>query len=324
MELYGQHATATWQIFEENIYPEVWRLTHGQPWLVNALAAMATAKIPEGRDRAKPITLEIIEKATERLILSRAAHLDQLAEKLYEPRVRRVIAPMVAGESWPENALEKPAPDDVQYVIDLGLLRRLDPDRGNELVISNEIYKEIIPRELTAIMREGMALRPRLPWYVAADGTLDTRKLLREFQQFFRENTESWGSGFDYKEAEFQLLFQAFLQRIVNGGGNIHREYALGRGRVDLLVRWLYPKEARRGEQLEQRIVIELKTVRKPRSPERALSEGFEQTARYADRANATEAHLVICDERPGTSWDSKIYEHTAWSGSREIVIWGV
>jgi len=32
------------------------------------------------------------------------------------------------------------------------------------------------------------------------------------------------------------LLLMAFLQRIVNGGGNIEREYAAGRGRVDLII----------------------------------------------------------------------------------------
>ncbi|MDR1622106.1 MAG: ATP-binding protein, partial [Synergistaceae bacterium] len=35
-ELYEQHTAATGQVFEEDIYPRVWALTHGQPWLVNA------------------------------------------------------------------------------------------------------------------------------------------------------------------------------------------------------------------------------------------------------------------------------------------------
>ena len=47
-------------------------------------------------------------------------------------------------------------------------------------------------------------------------------KLLAAFQQFFRENSEAWLERFDYKEAGPQLLLQAFLQRIVNGG-RLHR-----------------------------------------------------------------------------------------------------
>jgi hypothetical protein len=54
------------------------------------------------------------------------------------------------------------------------------------------------------------------------------------------------------------------------------------------------------------------------------LSDGLEQTARYAERSNAEEAHLVVCDERPGRSWDEKIYERTERCGEREIHVWGV
>jgi hypothetical protein len=303
----------------------VWALTHGQPWLVNALAYQVTSKISSGRNRKNPITLDMIEEAAEQLIISRATHLDQLADKLREPRVRRIIAPIVAGDNWrntAENALQV---DDIEYVIDLGLLRREGTERGRALVISNDIYKEIIPRELTSVMQDTMADRPSQLWYVNEDGTIDIKKLLREFQQFFRENSESWLERFDYKEAGFQLLLQAFLQRIVNGGGLIDREYALGKGRVDLLVRGRYPKHIARKDQKEQRIVLELKTIReKTPAPERVLSNGLEQTARYAGQSNATEAHLIICDERLGQGWCEKIYERSERSGGWEIKVWGV
>ncbi len=38
----------------------------------------------------------------------------------------------------------------------------------------------------------------------------------------------------------------AYLQRTVNGGGYIDREYGVGRGRIDLLVRWPYSDRAAR------------------------------------------------------------------------------
>jgi hypothetical protein len=119
---------------------------------------------------------------------------------------------------------------------------------------------------------------------------------------------------------------QAFLQRIVNGGGLIDREYALGRGRVDLLVRWRYPGNADRGAQKEQRIVLELKTVRARahKTLEQVLSDGVEQAARYAERSSAAEAHLIICDERTGRGWDEKIYDRVEHSDTRDIHIWGV
>ena len=333
-ELYLQHTETTGQVFKEDVYPKIWSLTHGQPWLVNALANQATSEIPEGRDRNNPITLEIIEEAAEQLILSRATHLDQLTDKLREPRVRSVMEAFFAGENW----IDKPAPDDIQYVIDLGLLR----NEGGNYVISNGIYREILPRELSWVMQVDMTSRPTQPWYVEPNGRLDMNKLLREFQQFFRENSESWLERFDYKEAGFQLLLQAFLQRIVNGGGFIEREYALGRGRVDLLVRWRYPKDAsiskepakneRRqlqasigGDKKEQRIVLELKTIRdKTPNHSRVLSDGLEQTALYAAQSNAAEAHLIICDERAGRGWNEKIYERSERYGDLEVQIWGM
>ena len=66
-------------------------------------------------------------------------------------------------------------------------------------------------------------------------------KLLAAFQAFFREHAEHWVERFQYKEAGPQLLLQAFLQRIVNSGGRIEREYGLGRVRTDLLVLWPWP-----------------------------------------------------------------------------------
>ena len=324
-ELYLQHTEATGQIFEENIYPKAWELTHGQPWLVNALAYQVTSKMREGRDRGKSITLDMIEGAADQLIVSRATHLDQLVDKLKEPRVRRIIAPIVAGENWQDTLENAPQTDDIEYVIDLGLLRREGAEKGRALVISNEIYKEIIPRELTSIMQDNMAAQSSQLWYVNEDGTIDMNKLLREFQQFFRENSESWLERFDYKEAGFQLLLQAFLQRIVNGGGLINREYALGRGRVDLLIRWRYPVNTTKSEQKEQRVVLELKTIRdRTPVPGRVLSDGLEQAACYAAQSGATEVHLIICDERPERGWDDKIYECLELSGDLEIKVWGV
>ena len=137
--LYDQHTEATGQRFEESCFELVWRYTAGQPWLVNALAHEVTFEIKENRDRAQPITVQKLEQAKERLVLSRQTHLDQLADKLSEDRVRRVILPMILGEP------AKVHTDDEQYCLDLGLIRL----ESTGLVIANEIYREVIPRELT-------------------------------------------------------------------------------------------------------------------------------------------------------------------------------
>ena len=68
-------------------------------------------------------------------------------------------------------------------------------------------------------------------WYVDAAGVVDLRKLLAAFATFYGEHAEHWLRRFnEYGEAASQLILQAYLQRIVNGGGRIEREYGLGRG----------------------------------------------------------------------------------------------
>ena len=126
--------------------------------------------------------------------------------------------------------------------------RRLDPvlpllveqDMGlivcdKPLCIFNAIYKEIIPRELTWARQQ--TLIQQAAWYMNPDNSINMEKLLLDFQQFFRENADSWIERFDNKESGPQLLLQAFLQHVVNGGGYIDQEYGLGRGRTDLLIR---------------------------------------------------------------------------------------
>ncbi len=172
--------------------------------------------------------MEQIDQAKENLIQRRETHLDQLADKLREERVRRVIEPLLIGQ---DIALDLPL-DDIDYVRDLGLVALDKPLR-----IANPIYREVIPRQLTASTEE-MTVQERV-WYVQPDHCLDMNKLLSAFQQFFREHAEHWIERFQYREAGPQLLLQAFLQRIVNGGGRIDREYGLGRRRTDLLLHWL-------------------------------------------------------------------------------------
>src|SRR5205085_7841123 len=107
-------------------------------------------------------------------------------------------------------------------------------------------------------------------WYENKGGSLNMHKLLQAFTQFYRENSEIWLEKFDYKESGPHLLLMAFLQRVINGGGKIHREYALGRKRVDLLIEFAYSAEASllrmSGDKPQQRIVIELKIKRGERT----------------------------------------------------------
>lgn len=151
-ELYGQHTAETGQPFEPAAVDRAFDQSRGQPWLVNALAATAVDEIR--LDRGAAVTAADIAEAKERLIASRVTHLDSLAEKLQEERVRRVIQPVLAGL---EVGAEIPR-DDIDYVTDLGLVTR---DEAGDLTIANPIYREVIPRELSSVTADVIVLGRR-------------------------------------------------------------------------------------------------------------------------------------------------------------------
>lgn len=291
VDLLGQHTTETGQRFTDSAVEALWGATRGQPWLVNALAAHACFDDPDGSARDRDITSESISAARERLILRRPVHFQHIARRLKEDRVRRVMEPVLAAsEEWPRLANE-----DVEYVRDIGLIASDPPVR-----IANPIYREVIPRILSRDADE--RLTNDSARYLQSDGSLDVILLLTEFRQFFRENAEWWSRDFAYGEAAAQVLLQAFLQRVVNAGGVVAREYGLGMGRTDLRIEW-----RKRGR--PQVFVIECKVRRTRDGLEEAIRKGAAQTAGYMDRSGAEEGHLVIFDSDRNKSWEEKIFD---------------
>jgi len=176
-KLYHQHTDETGQQFNNDVFPLVWELTEGQPWLVNALGYEVCFKMKEGRDRSKTITVNMINQAKENIILKRETHIHQLMDKLKEDRVKQVIEPILVGSKEPEKITD----EDIDYVVDLGLIQKKP-----NLRIANRIYQEIIPRQLTYSTE--LTMTQEASWYMKEDGSLDMHKLLSAFQEFFRKN----------------------------------------------------------------------------------------------------------------------------------------
>jgi hypothetical protein len=281
-ELYGQHTAETGQEFTRAALDRAVELTAGQPWLVNALAREVVDEI--GVPAAEPVTAEHVEQAKERLILARATHLDSLAARLAEDRVHRVVAPVLAGAT----ARFDPYDNDLRYVRDLGLVASADPVR-----IANPIYNEVITRVLGSETEANVVADPRA--FVLADGRLDFGLLLHEFADFWREHGDVLTTDVVYHEVAPQLVLMGYLHRVVNGGGYIGREYGVGRGRIDLLVRWPYSDAA--GKRCWQREALELK-VRRRREAD-PLREGLAQLDGYLDRLGLETGVLVLFDRRP-------------------------
>jgi len=280
-ELLGQHTTETGQRFEPEAVRRIWELAQGHPWLTSALAGQIVGR--DLRDRKLSITAAHVDAAKETIVLERRSHIDSLIARLREPRVRRIVEPMLAGTSLPADQLD----DDLSYVLGLGLVRVA---RG-ELQIANPIYREVIPRALT--WTQQISMHQPTEWYVRADGSLDLSKLMTAWQAFWRKDGHLAAEGFGYREAGPHLMLMAFLQRVVNGGGRIEREYGLGRGALDLMIFW---KEARHA--------IEVKIRRDTETEADAL----DQVGRYLDFAQLAEGWLLLFDLRKEVSWADKLF----------------
>jgi hypothetical protein len=271
VELCDQHTQATGQAFAPGALQLIFDLTQGQPWLVNALAKEVVEELVFDRT----IGINDIETARERLIRRQDTHLDSLAERLREPRVRSVIEPMLSGQD-----LGLTDDDDRQYLVDLGLLRR-EPLGG--LVITNPIYREILPRVLSQGTEDGL---PTIaPLWLTAGGELDLDELREAFLRFWLQHGEPLLNSAVYHEIAPHLVLMAFLHRVVNGGGTLEREYAIGSDRMDLCLRYGAIT-----------LGIEIKVQRDDRRNQ--LQRGLEQIDSYLARLGLDFGWLVIFDRR--------------------------
>jgi hypothetical protein len=283
-ELYGQHTVDTGQVFEAEATALAFEWTQGQPYLVNALAGICIDEL--ARD-GHSITAADMREAKERLIRSRTTHLDSLGQRLREDRVSRVVQAVLLGDMEIDYSS-----DDWEYCVDLGLVRRgLD---GAEA--ANPLYREVLVRELTFSRQENL----KRPWWKWAkpDGKLDMAALVEAFLAWWRVQEQAvYAHGNkNYPEALPHLTFMAFLQRVVNGGGVIHREFAAGREAIDLVV-----------EYAGERHILELKRVH-DRSMESVRDAGAQQLADYLDTVGEATGWLLVFDQRKGQTWEQRLW----------------
>ncbi|NEP19495.1 MAG: ATP-binding protein [Leptolyngbya sp. SIO4C1] len=273
--LYGQHTAETGQVFTPAAVQRSYELTQGQPWLVNALARQMVEQLVP--DATQPLTPAHVEQAKELLIQRQDTHLDSLAERLRDPRVRAIVEPMLAGQ-----ALGNVPNEDIQFVQDLGLCV-MSPQGG--LVIANPIYREVLPRVLATAP---IASLPQIaPTWLTSSGELDTDALLQAFLAFWQQHGEPLLGSAPYHEIAPHLVLMAFLHRVVNGGGSLEREYAIGAGRMDLCLRY--------GSTV---LGIEVKVWRDGRPD--PLPAGLEQLEGYLARLGLETGWLAIFDRRSG------------------------
>lgn len=111
--------------------------------------------------------------------------------------------------------------------------------------------------------------------------------LLTAFLSFWRQHGEPLLKSAPYHEIAPHLVMMAFLHRVVNGGGTLEREYAIGTDRMDLCLRYGVVT-----------LGIELKVWRQGRPD--PLAAGLPQIDKYLAGLGLESGWLVIFDQRQG------------------------
>ncbi|MDR3284044.1 MAG: PD-(D/E)XK nuclease domain-containing protein [Treponema sp.] len=297
--LFAQRTAETGQQITTEALDYVYEQSRGQPWIVNSLFQRATMRILDA-ESAETVTIEHIRQAREQMIEARETHLDTLVYRLENPAIRKMMETFFAG------TLDLNIADSEGFRLcrDLGLV---DIEDGSP-IIANPIYREVLARQITYSPQLNI---PKPDWkWAKADGTLDMDALLRNFQEFWRNNSETWEEMSDFTEAFPHLLLMAFLQRVTNGDGRIEREYAAGRGRMDLAV---YYKGAWN--------IIEIKLLRKNKIFAAVKDEGVRQVLQYRERIDPTApCYLVIFDRRPDKpDWAERV----TWEQAAAVTVVG-
>ncbi len=166
------------------------------------------------------------------------------------------------------------------FAVDIGLVR-LTAEGG--LDVANLIYREVIALKLASGTRASL---PQIPaTWLTPEGRLDTGRLLDAFLAFWKQHGEPLLATAPYHEIAPHLVLMAFLHRVCNGGGTLQREYALGKGRMDLHL--CYGPDT---------VAIEIKVWR-PRQKD-PLDEGLAQIDAYLARLGLATGWLVLFDRR--------------------------
>jgi hypothetical protein len=109
-----------------------------------------------------------------------------------------------------------------------------------------------------------------------------------------------------YPEALPQLVLMGFLQRVLNGGGRIVREYALGLRRIDLLV-----------EYRDGRYPIELKV-----KGNGTREEAVVQLLDYMGKCGQADGWLVVFDRDASRPWPDRLtWEEEERDGRRIRIV---
>jgi len=271
--LYAELTADTGQTFDEEAIKAAWEATAGHPFLVQALGREVASRT------AGPVGAAEIQAAARRLVASRITPIDGLGARLSEPRLRRVIEPLLTGTSLVAGATEA----DIASARALGLLAMDNPVR-----IEAGLHRDLVPRLLAEPAARAFTDAPER--FFGAEGRLDVEALLHAFAVFYETHGRDVVPAMPYPAAASELVFLGFLYRMIEGRGAVDVRYGSSLGRVEATL--TIPNEG--GE--AQREVFVLVSRRKGSAGVKARALGWlEERLEAEGLANGT---AVVFDRR--------------------------
>ena len=266
--LLSQHTEETGQAWTEATRQEIWRLTQGQPWLVNALAYRACEAIRDLEQVNRRRSDSRGPRATDPAPRDAPGPTHRQAPGRARPARRRAVA---ERQYWiPRRDSRRTT---LQYVRDLGLVRT----DGN-LRIANPIYQEAIPRDLTWTTQVELAPRSSLVHRGRrSEGGRTPGRLPDVLPGAFRALGATFSVPGSRPATPFAGIPATHRQQRRTYRTRVR---AGGRMRTDLLIVWplAAPSEVRK-------TVIECKLLHG--SLAQTTRDGLEQTRAYMDRCAA-------------------------------------
>jgi hypothetical protein len=300
--MFRPHTVETGRKIDKAAVEQIYSLTLGHPWAVNAIARAATDRAAN-LERLNPITVEHVDEALQTIVMRRDEQVYALLERLKEERVRRIVEPMITGGSVPADKLS----DDYRYAVDFGLIRNSE----GVTEPSNPVCGELIARVLSSGYMNDIAAKCgecRLPRYIR-DERIDVDFMMRDFQQFQRETGATLKERFRYREAAPYLMLTAFLHHATEGGGRIRSKMATGTGCMDLYL--VYEG---------QKYPVEIKI----RHNAATIAEGLEQTALLIEACGCGEGWLAVFDRRSKVRWEDKLFMRKETVSGKTVTVVGL
>jgi hypothetical protein len=185
--------------------------------------------------------------------------------------------------------------------VELGLLVRGADER---LRSANPIYARALLKLVTTQQRK--SLLTWAPAWLGEDGCIDPARLRDNFLAFWARHRDMMKDRIKYPEAVAHFGLMTYLDRVANGGGRVDREFAVGRGRLDLLL-----------VHGELKLPIEVMVHRDLEAD--PMREGLDQLDRYCEGLRVETGWVVVFDQRTGASRSRLEHEEVVTAGGRKV-----